>query len=770
MKKSFFPLFILWAICGQAQTSGNRVPKLGKDPIDKVVAAMTLEEKAQLLVGATNDSFNGAGSTIGKTMDFVPGAAGTTFSIPRFGIAATVETDGPAGVRIQSTREGDSKTYYCTGFPVASLLSSTWNTGLVKQIGVAMGNEVREYGCDVLLAPALNIHRNPLCGRNFEYYSEDPLLAGKMAASIVNGVQSEGVGTSIKHFAANNQETLRTVNDAHISQRALREIYLKGFEIAVKESQPWTVMSSYNKINGVFTQEDYPLLTTLLRDEWGFKGIVMTDWTGTRNTIAQVHAGNDLMMPGNAEQIKAIISAVKEGKLSMSDVDRNVKRMLQFIVRTPRFKGYAYSDKPDLKAHAAITRQTADEGIVLLKNDNNALPLDESSKSVALFGIGSYNFLAGGTGSGDVNKAYVVNMQQGLETAGFEIQPQIKSLYEKYISFEDEQLAEVNKARGWYLGKLMPQEPIIDSTYMKFRAKDSNVAIITFGRNAGEGSDRHNTAGDFLLTQTERDLLTNVTNAFHAVNKKVIVVLNTGGVVETASWKNIPDAILLAWQPGQEGGNSVADILKGTVNPSGKLPMTFPVNYFDIPSSKNFPYDYVGYWGDEGDPKLKQTKNVGYTDYDEGIWVGYRYFNTHKKDVSYPFGYGLSYTAFSYSGSKVKRSGNNCTVSVRITNIGKISGKEIVELYASAPKGNIEKPACELKAFAKTKLLQPGESEVVTMNFAIPDLASFDEISNSWITDAGTYQIKIGSSVQDIRQTILLKINKRLVKESLAKL
>lgn len=761
MRKNTFLLLFICLICSQTN-AGQKVYQLGKTPVDKIVSAMTLEEKANLLVGGGYEVVDGKrGATLPETNI---GAAGMTVRIPRLGIPATVETDGPAGVRISPTRGGENGTFYCTGFPIGTALSSTWNTSMVNEVGKAMGNEVLEYGCDVLLAPGMNLHRNPLCGRNFEYYSEDPLLVGKMAASMVNGVQSQGVGTSIKHFAANNQETFRTENSSDVSQRALRELYLKGFEIAVKEGHPWTVMSSYNKLNGVYTQEDYPLLTTLLRGDWGYKGIVMTDWTGTRNTAAQIHAGDDLLMPGNAEQVQAIISAVKEGKLLMSDVDRNVKNMLEFLMKTPHFRHYQCIDKPDLKAHAAVARKAADEGIVLLKNDDNTLPLKTGEDSIALFGIGSYYLIAGGTGSGDVNKAYVVNLKEGMESAGFGLQSKVNTFYEKYINFEkEEQLNEVNSVRPWW-SPVLPNEAVVDPTYIQLRAKDSKVAIISFARNAGEGADRHAGPGDFELTSMERDMLTNVVNAFHAEHKKVIVVLNTGGVVETASWKTLPDAIILAWQPGQEGGNAIADVISGNVDPSGKLPMTFPVNYMDIPSSKNFPYDY------NGEPFDANKKDIGYTKYDEGIWVGYRYFNTFDKKVSYPFGYGLSYTTFSYDNAMIKKTKDGYEVSVSVKNTGKVAGKEVAELYISAPKSDIDKPKCELKAFAKTKLLQPEESEVLTLKFVASDLASFHEDSNSWITDTGTYKVLIGSSVNDIRQTLSFKLKNSIKQEVKAKL
>ena len=377
-------------------------PKLRTDNIDEILKAMTLEEKATLLVGGGWGSMT-AGSMTASSETLVSGAAGTTRPIPRLGVPVTVVADGPAGLRINPTRPGTDKTFYCTGFPVGTVLASTWNMPLVEQLTAAMGNEVKEYGVDVLLAPGQNLHRNPLCGRNFEYFSEDPLLSGKTSAAYVRGVQSNGVGVSIKHYAANSQEVNRQQNDARINPRALRELYLKGFEIAVKESDPWTVMSSYNKLNGTFTQQSRDLLTTVLRDEWGFGGIVMTDWGNKEGTVAAVNAGNDLMEPGMENEIERIIAGVKDGRISQEQLDANVRRMLEYIVRTPRFQNYKYSNKPDLKAHAKLVREATSEGLILLEN-NGVLPLKDVKK-VALYGTGSYDFIAGGTGSGNVNKA-----------------------------------------------------------------------------------------------------------------------------------------------------------------------------------------------------------------------------------------------------------------------------------------------------------------------------------------------------------------------------
>ena len=740
-------------------------PKLDKNNIDEVLKAMTLEEKATLLVGTGWGSMT-AGSMTASDETLVPGAAGTTRAIPRLGIPRTVLADGPAGLRISPVRDGDSRTYYCTGFPVGTVMASTWNAPLVEELTSAMGNEVREYGVDVLLAPGLNLHRNPLCGRNFEYFSEDPLLTGKMAAAYVNGVQSNGVGVSGKHFAANSQETNRMNADSRMTARALREMYLKGFEIMVKESHPWTIMSSYNRLNGTYTQEDPELLTTVLRDEWGFDGIVMTDWTGTRNTAAQVHAQNDLMEPGNENQISAIVDAVNKGELSMADLDRCVRNMLVYIVRTPRFNGYRYSNAPDLKAHGELVRKAAAEGMVLLKNDNSALPLKDV-KNVALYGVGSYDFIAGGTGSGNVNKMYVRNIAEGLETDGFAVDKDIRAWYEQYIALSKTSLKNNStKSGGILLGEPVVEEMYVSRAFIDKKVASTDVAVLTITRNAGEGSDRKAEDGDFTLTGLERQLLQNVSDAYHAAGKKVIVVLNIGGVIETASWKHIPDAVLLAWTPGQEGGCTVADILGGKSYPSGKLPMTFPVSYLDIPSSADFPYNYDGKKSTDPFASLSQSgkkmvKDVDYVEYNEDIWVGYRYFTTAGKAVSYPFGFGLSYTEFEY-GSPVVKVGKDGTVTASLTvrNVGKAAGKEAVQIYVSAPEGGLVKPAMELKAFAKTGELKPGESEVVTVTLDPYGLASFNDKTSSWETAAGTYLVKFGASSEDIRANASFKLAK----------
>ena len=732
---------------GHSQT----LPQLGKDPIEKIVAAMTAEEKVSLLVGTGMPGFGGQSAVVGSTQNIVPGAAGTTFPIERLGIPAIVVADGPAGLRISPTREGNEATYYCTAFPVATLLASTWNTALVKNVGNAMGDEVKEYGCDVLLAPALNIHRSPLCGRNFEYYSEDPYLTGRIATAMVNGIQSNGVGTSIKHFAVNNQETNRTGTDARLTPRALREIYLRGFEMVVKEASPWTVMSSYNKINGEYASESRDLLTTILRDEWGFSDLVMTDWFGGKDAVAQMVAGNDMLQPGLPKQYEAIVKGVQDGALDEAILNQNVKRILEMILQTPHFKGYKYSNKPDLKAHAAVTRQSATEGMVLLKNDNGALPLAADVKNVALFGCTSYDFIAGGTGSGNVNRAYTVSLLDGLKNAGYVVDEALKNSYEAYLKTEKERLSKDKKE--WFMPDTRPAEMAVSAQVIREQAAKADVALVTLGRTSGEFLDRM--VADFNLTKEEQNMLKAVSDAFHAAGKKVVVVLNIGGVIETASWKSAPDAILCAWQAGQEGGNSVADVLSGKASPSGKLTMTFPVKFEDAASSDNFPIDMrvsTDLMNKGG--KKNDVKNVDYTNYEEDIYVGYRYFDTFGKQVSYPFGYGLSYTTFAYDKAAVKADNGVYTVSVEVKNTGKVAGKEVVQLYVSAPDVAANKPEKELKAFAKTKELKPGEAVVVTLKVNAADLASYDEAASAWVVTPGNYKFLVGASSRDIKATL----------------
>lgn len=736
---------------------------LSHDNIDAIIGKMTLEEKARLLNGSISSTEFGW-EFVGNTKEYVPGAAAPTVNYPEYGIPFTILADGPAGLRINPKRDGEGRTYHCTAFPVGTLLASSWNIDNVHEVAAAMGREVREYGCDVLLAPAMNIHRNPLCGRNFEYFSEDPLLAGEIGAAYVKGLQSEGVGACVKHFIANNQETNREHNDAIISQRALREIYLRPFEITVKKSDPWAIMTSYNKVNGIYCSEDHGLLQSILREEWGWDGLVMTDWIGRRNTAAQVHAGNDLLTPGSEAQVKDIIEGVKNGTIAMEDVDRNVKHILEYVMKTPRFKNHVFSDDPDLKANAAIARKSAAEGIILLKN-NGILPLKETK--VALYGNGSYDITCGGTGSGNVNRAYTSQLYDGLEKKGIEVNKRLKDTYLAYMDYAMKKLYNERTMVMLDFGREHPfdEMPVIRET-MLLREPESDVAILTVTRNAGEGRDRQ-IDDDYYLTEGEISTIKDLSYVYHQAGKKLIVILNIGGVIETASWKDYADAIICAWQPGQEGGNALADIITGDVSPSGKLPMTFPVNYFDHASSYNFPcgeiavpQPHYGFWA----PNKPRTtgKDIDETVYAEGIYVGYRHFDKAGIEPVFPFGYGLSYTTFEYGKPRIVKKGNEYHLTLEIRNSGSYTGKEVVQLYVSAPEQKLDMPEKELRAFAKTNDLQPGESQSITLVVNESDLASFDEQTCSWTTGSGIYRFRVGASSRDIRHEVSVKINQQI--------
>ncbi len=771
MKKTmFFALGVAALMVGCTATDN-----VTKNTIDQqeVMSKMSLEDKAHFVIGTGMAGFSGDDAVIGATKNLVPGAAGTTYPLDSLGIPAVVLADGPAGLRIDATREGDSATYYCTHFPIGTLLASTWNTKLIGEVGKAIGEEVKEYGADVLLAPALNIMRHPLCGRNFEYYSEDPVVAGKTAAAYISGVQKNDVGTSIKHFAANNQETNRMNNDARMSQRALREIYLKGFEIAIKEAKPWTVMTSYNYINDTYTSESKDLVETILRDEWGYEGTVMTDWFGGKDGAKQMWAGNDMLQPGKAEQFDSIVAGVKSGKLAEADLDRSVSRTLSLVERSPRFQGYQYSNKPDLEGHAKITRQSAAEGMVLMKNEPRVLPFAETVKNVALYGVTSYDFIAGGTGSGNVNHAYVVSLLDGLKNGGYTVSEDLKTTYEKYIADAKEakkkaleELAKKDRQAAMFASFMpgtLPAEKLFSADELAAQAEASDVAIITLGRISGEFVDRK--SSDFNLSASERQLLEQVCDVYHKAGKQVVVLLNIGGVIETDSWKALPDAILCAWQAGQEGGNSVVDVLSGKQSPSGKFTMTWPVKFTDAYSSKNFPIDEDPRIDMMNQGKKGTMRNVDYTEYEEDIYVGYRYFDSFDVPVSYPFGYGLSYTTFEYSDAKIARKNDIYDVTVTITNTGDREGKEVVELYVAAPDAKAaNKPAKELKAFAKTKNLKPGEKETLTMSVTADQLASFDEAASAWVVAEGDYQFLVAASVQDVKATLTAAVKNQQTK------
>ncbi|MGN0211664.1 MAG: glycoside hydrolase family 3 C-terminal domain-containing protein [Muribaculaceae bacterium] len=751
------------ALCAVVALADNQ-PVITVRDLDKVIGRLTIEQKARLLVGS-------AAFDSGISHE-VAGAAGWTYEVPSLGIPSINLADGPVGVRINpvpsqrvttvydkngipvttadaASVAADSRRTFCTCFPSTTALAATWNVDMARRYGVAMGDEARAYGVDVILAPGINIMRNPLCGRNFEYYSEDPLLTGKLAAAYIDGIQSVGIGTSLKHFVANNQQTGKKYNDARMSQRTLREIYLRAFEIAVKEAKPWTVMGSYNRIAGEFTQTNKELMIELLRGEWGFDGLVLTDWTVRRPTHDLLNARSALIMPGAEDIVDEIVAAVKCGKVSMSVLDACVRDVLGVVAKSVTAQGWQPS-APDVEHNVALSREAAGESMVLLRNDGT-LPLAEGCK-VALFGATAYKSIAGGTGSSNVNKPYVVDISVGLRNAGFALDDDLWRVYDKYSAFASDLLDKYPECPDWqkisYHRTALPEMDLSHGMHLVEKAAASaDVAVVVIGRSSGETSDRR-LDDDFNLTADEHAMIDAVCGAFHKAGKKVVVVMNVCGMMEVASWASKPDALLMAWFPGQECGNAVADVLGGRVNPSGRLPMTFPVAYADIPSSRNYPF--VG---------QTEGRNFDYTDYEEGIWVGYRYFNTARCRVAFPFGYGLSYTSFGYSDMEVSRKGSRTTVSVTITNTGSRGGKEVAQLYVSAPAATMEKPRAELRGFAKTRLLRPGESERVSIEIDDYALASFDGANSRLIAEKGEYKAFFGASVEKIvaEKTFVLK-------------
>ncbi len=772
--KSFNPkistgilLFILIFVTTGSNLKAQEYPQ--KNILEKkakeLISKMTLEEKIGMIVGDGRYLIHSENE---KIADVFIANRNAKMIISRLGIKTTALTDGPSGINKGPAPEGSKDYTYTTAFPTSTCLAATWNTELVRKVGNAFGNELLEYDYDLVLMPALNLHRNPKGGRNFEYYSEDPLLSGKMAASIVKGIQSNGVGTTLKHFVANNQETNRRKYNAVISQRALREIYLRGFEIAVKESHPWAIMTSYNKLNGFYTPEIPDLLQNIVRKEWKFEGLFMTDFDmHYGDAVAQVRAGTNMIMSGSKEELNQITKAVKNKKLDESTLDKNLIYNIKLKLNSPSIKGFTPSLKPNLKAHAQVAREAAGEGVVMLKNEHNTLPV-KKRKTIAVFGKISYYSISHGTGSGGVrSNKYSISVNEGLKAAGFKTLRDLEKNYTDYIEkikrenlvppyFDNPKMRKDNGIKGnqappHFKNRLVAfsvEQDIPQSEIERYESI-SDLAVITLGRSGGENYEN----GYLPITKIETNLVKNVCKVFHAKGKKVIVVLNVGGVWETASWRDQPDAILLAWQPGQEGGYAVANIIRGKINPSGKLPDTFPLRYEDVPSAKSFP----------GIPANDPVNSF----YEEGIYVGYRYYDSFNVPVAYEFGYGLSYTTFGYSDLKLssKNFSSHLKINVTVKNTGKIAGKEIVQLYLKAPMNEIEKPEQELKGFAKTKLLKPGESQQLTFDLNQRALASFWSGISAWVADKGKYEIRIGASSKDIRLKAEFNVPEKIIVE-----
>ena len=673
-----------------------------------VVDKMSLEEKARCVVGFKRALWP-------PTNNGIPGR---TTPLPAYNIPSLSLADGTAGVRL--SRRGEER---ATAFPADITLASSWSPQVVREVGAAVGDDALAYQVDVMLAPGMNIIRNPLCGRIFEYFSEDPVISGKLGAAYVEGIQSRGIGACAKHFTCNSQETNRGHNDVRIGEKALREIYLRGFEICVREAKPWTVMSSYNSVNGAPVQEQWRLLTGILREEWGFNGAVMTDWSIVpHNTAAQLHAGNDLFMPGADHQVEDIVAGVKDGSILESDLDLACKRIIALAEKCANKKPTASAD---LEAGRAVAYNAACESAILLEN-NGMLPLAEGG-CAALFGVRSYDLVARGAGAGFVVCPPVTQIYSAFRDKGIATDEEIEDLYLKYVAFAEADIR-LNEKIKIHIGLPLLPELSLSKKLIESAAERDDYAVLTLGRNSQEGTDRK-LEDDYYLSETEKALLSDVCEAFHAKGKKVAVILNIAGIIETESWKTLPDAIINIWLPGQDGGAAVADLLYGKVNPSGRLAVTFPKDYFDVPGAEDFPYEDVS-----------EGRNYDYTRYDEGCNVGYRHYLSSGVQPSYSFGYGLSYTDFKYSGAKVKTSSKKTVVSVTVTNTGSVAGKEAVGVYVSSD-GIVP----ELRAFAKTSLLAPGASETLSLEIPADYMKVFNEGKNCWEKRRGRLTYLIGA-------------------------
>ena len=640
---------------------------------------LTLEEKCALLSGA--ETFK-------------------TRGMPQHGIPQIWLSDGPHGLRKQageSDHLGLNPSVPATCFPTASAVANSWDTALGEEIGAALGEEAAAQEVSVLLGPGLNMKRNPLCGRSFEYFSEDPYLAGKLAAGYIRGIQSKGVAACPKHFAVNSQETRRMASDSLVDERTLREIYLTGFEIAVKEGHPRSIMSSYNLVNGTYANENKHLLMEILRDEWGFDGAVITDWGGSNDHALGVKNGSTLEMPApGGDSVRELLAAVESGKIAESDIDARLSELLPLVFDTKA----ALDAAPrafDAAAHHALARRAAAESLVLLKNEGALLPLAAGTK-VAVIGDFAKNPRYQGAGSSMVNST------------------QVDVLLDKLI---DSELNVIGYQQGF--DRHGKPDAALQKSACELAAQ-ANAVILCMGLDEiaeSEGLDRSN----LRLAQNQVDLL----QAVKAVNPKIVVVLYSGSVVETP-WLDNCQALLYAALGGQAGAGAVADALIGKVNPCGKLAETWPLTYADVPSAADF---------------ATRRKTVAYR---EGLYIGYRYFTTAEKAVRFPFGYGMSYTTFAYSDMAADEQG----VSLTVTNTGSVAGTEIVQLYVAKKNSELFRPARELKGFARVTLA-PGEKQRITLTLDDKAFRFWNVKANRWEIEGGEYELLVGASVEDIR-------------------
>ena len=669
--------------------------------IQTIIEQMTLEEKAALCTGAS---------------------AWTTTPVERLDVPEMIVSDGPHGVRrVPNVHEMALESLPATCFPTASCLASTWDVDLIHQMGEALAEECIALNVDVLLGPGANMKRSPLGGRNFEYFSEDPYLAGEMAASFINGVQSKGVGTSLKHYAANNQEFQRFSISAEIDERTLREIYLPAFEKAVKQAQPWTVMCAYNKVNGTFASEHDILLNKILKDEWGFAGLVVSDWGAVRDRVAALKGGLDWEMPGpQGRRVQEVVTAVRSGKLDEAVLDESVRRILRIVfmaAETPKGSNGSIGGEFDVDAHHELAHHIATEGLVLLKNDG-ILPL-KGQQQIAVIGRSAEQAHFQGGGSSHINPTKVAVPFKELKAQAGD--------------------AEITYAQGYPTDDSFRQD-LIDEAVTLAQAADVAVlyiALPTFKES--EGYDRT----DLDLTDQQVALI----KAVARVQPQTVVVLNNGAPLAMSAWIDEVAAVLEGWMMGQAGGTAVADTLFGKVNPSGKLAETFPLKLADTPAHLNWPGD------------------AGKVHYGEGLFIGYRYYDAKELPVLFPFGYGLSYTTFEYSNPQVSaktfKDLGGVTVSVEVTNTGDVFGKETVQVYVCDKQSGLVRPYKELKGFAKVAL-QPGETKTVSIDLDFRAFAYYHPEYRQWITEDGEFDLLIAASAADVRHALTVTLESTL--------
>jgi beta-glucosidase len=663
--------------------------------LQSIISQMTLEEKAALCTGAS---------------------PWTTTPVERLGIPELIVSDGPHGVRrVPDVHSLTLHSLPATCFPTASCLASTWDVDLLNRMGEALAEECIALNVDVLLGPGANMKRSPLGGRNFEYFSEDPYLAGEMAASLIKGIQSKGVGTSLKHYAVNNQEFQRFSISAEVDERTLREIYLPAFEKAVKEAQPWTVMCAYNKLNGEYCSENHYLLSDILKNEWGFEGFVVSDWGAVHDRVASLKGGLDLEMPGPQDRrVKAVVEAVRSGRLDEAILDESVQRILEIVFKARKTpKGGTF----DVDAHHELSHKIATEGMVLLKN-NGILPL-KGPQHIAVIGRAAENAHFQGGGSSHINPTKVAIPFKELQ-----------------VQAEN---AELTYAEGYPTDDSFRQD-MIDQAVRLAQAADVAllyIALPTFKES--EGYDR----ADLDLTAQQVALI----QAVAQVQPNTVVILNNGAPVAMNAWISDVAAVLEAFMMGQAGGAAIAEVLFGKINPSGKLAETFPLKLSDTPAYLNWP------------------GGAGEVHYGEGLFIGYRYYDAKKMPVLFPFGYGLSYTTFAYSNPRVSattfKDVDGLTVTVDVTNTGDLAGKEIVQVYVHDQKSALVRPHKELKGFAKVEL-QPGETRSVTVELDFRAFAYYHPAHRQWITEDGEYDILIAASATDIRHSLEVTLESTL--------